>query len=158
MSEAINALVAVAVIVLIVRWVSTSSTPSGASAALGFKPRPITDAMVDTVAAMFPDIPRYAHAPSSSRLRERLRYTFDRDNIRYDLLRTGSPEATTNKILERGFLDAVRVLSICTFALSSRYCSLRQHTTRFTHEQPTRARLLYSLLPREQAGWAPVRR
>jgi hypothetical protein len=30
-------------------------------------------------------------------------------NIHYDLLRTGSVELTTNKILERGFLDAVRV-------------------------------------------------
>ncbi|KAF4610213.1 hypothetical protein D9613_010550 [Agrocybe pediades] len=28
------------------------------------------------------------------------------DNIRYDLLRTGSVSATTNKLLERGFLDA----------------------------------------------------
>jgi len=28
------------------------------------------------------------------------------DNVRYDLLRTGSVELTSNKILERGFLDA----------------------------------------------------
>jgi len=28
------------------------------------------------------------------------------DNIRYDLLRTGNVELTTNKILEKGFLDA----------------------------------------------------
>jgi len=41
---------------------------------------------VETVTGMFPDIP---HA-----------------NIHYDLLRTGSVELTTNKILERGFLDA----------------------------------------------------
>lgn len=34
-------------------------------------------------------------------------------NIHYDLLRTGSVELTTNKILERGFLDAVRI----TFSL-----------------------------------------
>ena len=33
------------------------------------------------------------------------------DNIRYNLLRTGSIELTTNKILERGFLDAVRTTS-----------------------------------------------
>ena len=33
-----------------------------------------------------------------------------RDNVRYDLLRTGNVEATTNKILERGFLEAVRLL------------------------------------------------
>jgi coupling of ubiquitin conjugation to ER degradation protein 1 len=34
-----------------------------------------------------------------------------RDNIRFDLLRTGSVERTTNKILERGFLDAVHLYS-----------------------------------------------
>lgn len=33
-----------------------------------------------------------------------------RDNIRFDLLRTGSVELTSNKILERGFLEPV---SIC---------------------------------------------
>lgn len=32
-----------------------------------------------------------------------------RDNIRYDLLRTGSVRRTTDKILERSFLDAVRI-------------------------------------------------
>jgi|SRR6266850_1596624 len=32
-------------------------------------------------------------------------------NIHYDLLRTGSVELTTNKILERGFLDDVRAPS-----------------------------------------------
>ncbi|RDB26742.1 Coupling of ubiquitin conjugation to ER degradation protein 1 [Hypsizygus marmoreus] len=42
--------------------------------------------MIDTVSNMFPDIPV--------------------DNVRYDLLRTGSVEITTNRILERGFLDA----------------------------------------------------
>jgi len=42
--------------------------------------------MVETVTGMFPDIPSA--------------------NIHYDLLRTGSVELTTNKILERGFLDA----------------------------------------------------
>ena len=33
---------------------------------------------------------------------------YDSDNIRYDLLRTGNVELTSNKILERGFLPAVR--------------------------------------------------
>jgi coupling of ubiquitin conjugation to ER degradation protein 1 len=42
---------------------------------------------VNNVQAMFPDIPR--------------------DNIHYDLLRMGSAELTTNKILEKGFLEAV---------------------------------------------------
>lgn len=32
--------------------------------------------------------------------------TIPQDNIRYDLLRTGSVEITSNKILERGYLDA----------------------------------------------------
>ena len=31
-----------------------------------------------------------------------------RANVHYDLLRTGSTEQTATKILERGFLDAVR--------------------------------------------------
>ena len=30
-----------------------------------------------------------------------------RDNIRYDLMRTGNVEVTSNKVLERGYLDAV---------------------------------------------------
>jgi hypothetical protein len=34
------------------------------------------------------------------------------DNIRYDLLRSGSVEITSNKILERGHLDPVRVWRI----------------------------------------------
>lgn len=42
---------------------------------------------ITTVHAAFPDIPR--------------------PNIHYDLLRTGSAEVTSNKILERGVLDAV---------------------------------------------------
>ena len=37
-------------------------------------------------------------------------FLFHSANIHYDLLRTGSVELTTNKILERGFLDAVRAL------------------------------------------------
>jgi hypothetical protein len=39
-----------------------------------------------------------------------LTFVFHSANIHYDLLRTGSVELTTNKILERGFLDAVRAL------------------------------------------------
>jgi coupling of ubiquitin conjugation to ER degradation protein 1 len=41
---------------------------------------------------------------------EDLTFVFHSANIHYDLLRTGSVELTTNKILERGFLDAVRAL------------------------------------------------
>lgn len=39
----------------------------------------------------------------------------NRDNIRYDLLRTGNVELTSNKILEKGFLPAV-----CSMAASPR--------------------------------------
>ncbi|KAF8191281.1 hypothetical protein BJ912DRAFT_1041633 [Pholiota molesta] len=89
MGEVVNVLVAFAVIVFIFRWVTSSNeSPAQQSAvdALGFRPKNITQEMVDTISHMFPDIPA--------------------DNIRYDLLRTGSVEQTTNKILERGFLDA----------------------------------------------------
>ena len=42
-----------------------------------------------------------------------------RDNIRYDLLRTGNVELTSNKILERGFLDAVCTLSSSVFCMTN---------------------------------------
>ncbi|KAH9003281.1 hypothetical protein EDB86DRAFT_3062795 [Lactarius hatsudake] len=86
MGEVVNVVVAFAVVILIVRWATTSSGESTAeqvaARALRFRPKKVTPEM----ACMFPDIP---HA-----------------NIHYDLLRTGSAEVTTNKILERGFLDA----------------------------------------------------
>lgn len=66
---------------------------------------------VDTIHGMFPDIPACV-ASSFSRIAKiiyRLRFACS-DNIRYDLLRTGNIELTSNKILERGFLDAVRLL------------------------------------------------
>ncbi|KAF8960628.1 hypothetical protein BDZ97DRAFT_1832837 [Flammula alnicola] len=90
MGEVVNVLVAFAVIVFLFRWVTSTGSGSteqrSAADALGFRPKNITQEMVDTISHMFPDIPS--------------------DNIRYDLLRTGSIELTTNKILERGFLDA----------------------------------------------------
>jgi len=75
------------VIVLIFRWATSSSPETGPSPAdtLGFRPKNVSQDMVDTIGNMFPDIPK--------------------DNIRYDLLRTGSVEMTTNKILERGFIE-----------------------------------------------------
>ncbi|KAJ7176633.1 hypothetical protein C8R46DRAFT_1076865 [Mycena filopes] len=88
MGEVINVVVAFAVIVFIFRWLTTSSdSPSDRSAAdtLGFRPKHVSQDMIDTISNMFPDIPP--------------------DNIRYDLLRTGSVELSSNKILERGFLD-----------------------------------------------------
>lgn len=90
MGEVVNAIVAVAVIVFIFRWATSGSSSSSAgrsaTAALGFRPKNVTQQMVDQIHTMFPDIPT--------------------DNIRFDLLRTGSVELTSNKILERGFLEA----------------------------------------------------
>ncbi|KAG6331780.1 hypothetical protein ID866_7312 [Astraeus odoratus] len=98
MGEVVNAIVAVAVIIIIVRWatsgrvsllfVGPSSNDDRRSAAgtLGFRPKHVTQEMINQVHMMFPDIPP--------------------DNIRFDLLRTGNVELTTNKILERGFLEA----------------------------------------------------
>ncbi|KAF9465882.1 hypothetical protein BDZ94DRAFT_1252471 [Collybia nuda] len=88
MGEVVNVLVAFAVIVFIFRWATSSNDTTERSAAdtLGFRPKPVTQDMINTISNMFPDIPV--------------------DNVRYDLLRTGSVEMTTNKILERGFLDA----------------------------------------------------
>lgn len=89
MGEVVNVLVAFAVIVFIFRWATASSDSTerrSAADTLGFRPKPVTQDMIDTISNMFPDIPV--------------------DNVRYDLLRTGSVEQTSNKILERGFLDA----------------------------------------------------
>jgi coupling of ubiquitin conjugation to ER degradation protein 1 len=90
MSEVVNVVVAVAVIVFIFKW-ATSGSSSGdggdnTARALGFRPKKVTDEQVNTIVSMFPDIPRA--------------------NIHYELLRTGNIERTSNKILERGFLDA----------------------------------------------------
>jgi len=89
MGEVVNVIVAFAVIVFVFRWATSggdSVEQRSATDTLGFRPKPVTQVMIDTIANMFPDIPV--------------------DNVRYDLLRTGSVELTSNKILERGFLDA----------------------------------------------------
>ncbi|PFH47041.1 hypothetical protein AMATHDRAFT_153119 [Amanita thiersii Skay4041] len=91
MGEIVNVLVAFAVIVFFFRWIASgvcSSAERSAADTLGFRPRNVTQdmAIVDTISNMFPDVPI--------------------DNIRYDLMRTGNIELTTNKILERGYLDA----------------------------------------------------
>ncbi|KAH9944670.1 hypothetical protein B0H21DRAFT_453828 [Amylocystis lapponica] len=91
MGEVVNVIVAFAVIVFIVRWATSGKdAPAGTgqspSSILGFRPKNVTPEMLDTVHNMFPDIPS--------------------DNIRYDLLRTGSVQQTSNTILERGFLPA----------------------------------------------------
>ncbi|KAJ6551449.1 hypothetical protein B0H19DRAFT_1264093 [Mycena capillaripes] len=91
MGEVINVVVAFAVIPLVSDAFADNDSPSDRSAAdtLGFRPKPVSQDMacllIDTISNMFPDIPP--------------------DNIRYDLLRTGSVELSSNKILERGFLD-----------------------------------------------------
>jgi len=89
MSEVVNVVVAFAVLVFVFKWATSGGDSSGnrsAVSALGFRPKNVTQQMLDQVHSMFPDIPP--------------------DNIRYDLLRTGSIEVTTNKILERGYLEA----------------------------------------------------
>ncbi|OCH92439.1 hypothetical protein OBBRIDRAFT_726821 [Obba rivulosa] len=91
MGEVVNVLVAVAVIVFIFRWAtstkdSSEGTQPSPAAVLGFRPKNVTIEEVETIHNMFPDIPV--------------------DNIRYDLLRTGNVQTTSNKILERGFLPA----------------------------------------------------
>ncbi|EIM83974.1 uncharacterized protein STEHIDRAFT_148705 [Stereum hirsutum FP-91666 SS1] len=90
MAEVVNAIVAFAVIIFIFRWVTSPSAESSgdvaAARALKFKPKKVSDEMTNQICGMFPDIPR--------------------ENVHYDLLRTGSVERTTEKILERGFLDA----------------------------------------------------
>ncbi|KAF8880570.1 hypothetical protein BD779DRAFT_1548999 [Infundibulicybe gibba] len=81
MGEVMNVVVAFAVIVFLFRWATKSSSDPGernAADTLGFRPKPVTQEML----------------------------TLYSDNVRYDLLRTGSVELTSNKILERGFLDA----------------------------------------------------
>ncbi|KAF9451554.1 hypothetical protein P691DRAFT_807411 [Macrolepiota fuliginosa MF-IS2] len=92
MGEIVNVLVAFAVIIFLFRWVTSGSNSNGQSRqrspaeVLGFRPKNVTQEMIMTISNMFPDIPV--------------------DNIRYDLLRSGSIEVTTNKILERGYLEA----------------------------------------------------
>lgn len=92
MSEVVNVLVAFAVIIFLFRWITNAGSDSGsdeqrrAANMLGFRPKRVTPDMIESVSVMFPDIPT--------------------PNIHYDLLRTGNVELTTNKILERGFLES----------------------------------------------------
>ncbi|KAH8823439.1 hypothetical protein DL96DRAFT_1744220 [Flagelloscypha sp. PMI_526] len=90
MAEVLNVLVAFAVIIFVFRWVTSGGSGDPASdktaEILGFRPKNVTREMISTISTMFPDLPV--------------------DNIRYDLLRSGSVERTTNKILEKGYLEA----------------------------------------------------
>ena len=75
---------------------------------------------IETVTGMFPDLPKFVHPlMNGAHMGEDVTSVFHSANIHYDLLRTGSVELTTNKILERGFLDAVRAsLSFLIFPYS----------------------------------------
>lgn len=109
-----------------------NDSPSDRSAAdtLGFRPKPVSQDMVlPFLATSIPEshhssthrltqyptcFPTYLRALKSAIGPYGLGSTIPchRDNIRYDLLRTGSVELSSNKILERGFLDPVRGLSL----------------------------------------------
>ena len=52
-------------------------------------------------------VPRHPDVRTPAPARTRRLTRPPRDNIRFDLLRTGSVELTSNKILERGFLEPV---------------------------------------------------
>ncbi|KAH7323319.1 hypothetical protein B0J17DRAFT_682920 [Rhizoctonia solani] len=91
MEDALNVLVALAAIYFAYRWFSrdTSGANTGGNVrpatVLGFVPKNVTPEMIASVRSAFPQ--------------ESI------DNIRYDLLKSGSVEITSNKILERGYLD-----------------------------------------------------
>ncbi|KAF8698290.1 P-loop containing nucleoside triphosphate hydrolase protein, partial [Rhizoctonia solani] len=91
MEDALNVLVAIAAIYFAYRWLSRDNGGAGTggnarpATVLGFTPKNVTPEMIASVRSAFPQ--------------ESI------DNIRYDLLKSGSVEITSNKILERGYLD-----------------------------------------------------
>jgi coupling of ubiquitin conjugation to ER degradation protein 1 len=114
---------------------SDSTERRSAADTLGFRPKPVTQDMVcfrsyllltPSVIEQHCRLTLYRICSPTFLCKHSLPVTFthfsllarsnfdavchDRDNVRYDLLRTGSVELTSNKILERGFLDAVRPL------------------------------------------------
>lgn len=108
MGEVVNVLVAFAVIIFLFRWVTSGSdNVTEHAAALGFRPKQVSQDMITTVSNMFPDIPI--------------------PNIHYDLLRTGSVEQTTNKVLERGFLEAPPTAFHALYPQSSASASSTSH-------------------------------
>ena len=83
---------------------------------------------------------RFSHTYSSVSGRG-LDFPFCSANIHYDLLRTGSVELTTNKILERGFLDAVRA-PLSSHVLSFPLIALQPPEAYFTlYPRPSSANL-----------------
>ncbi|KAH9994607.1 hypothetical protein BJV77DRAFT_993691 [Russula vinacea] len=127
MGEVVNVVVAFAVIILILRWATTSSGDStaeqAAARALRFRPKKVTPEMArlppllihpaelsDVGRNSNRNVPRHPKVRLVQHIKgthvgEDLTFGFHSANIHYDLLRTGSVELTTNKILERGFLD-----------------------------------------------------
>ncbi|KAJ1305509.1 hypothetical protein OPQ81_000516 [Rhizoctonia solani] len=90
MEDALNVLVAIAAIYFAYRWLSRDSgARTGGNVrpatVLGFTPKNVTPEMIASVRSAFPQ--------------ESI------DNIRYDLLKSGSVEITSNRIIERGYLD-----------------------------------------------------
>jgi len=89
-SDVLNVVVALVVIFGIFRWWSKPSTQSSdgstgnRSPSLGFRPHHVTPNMISSVQAAFPQEPR--------------------ENIHYDLLRTGNVQVTSNKLIEKGLL------------------------------------------------------
>ncbi|KZV96374.1 hypothetical protein EXIGLDRAFT_643137 [Exidia glandulosa HHB12029] len=132
-SELVNVIVAFAFIYLLVRWFSKGNDNARAdspAAILGFSPRKATDDMIATVHAAFPDIPRA--------------------NIHYDLLKTGSAEVTSNKILERGVLDAPPAAYFRAFPLATQQAAQGQPTAVSSTPTPAQPRDLISRFQLEQ--------
>ncbi|KDQ16655.1 hypothetical protein BOTBODRAFT_172775 [Botryobasidium botryosum FD-172 SS1] len=93
MEDLVNFAVAIAVMYGVYRWWSSPSAAApnepgtGASRqpSLGFRPKRATHDMVNMVSSAFPQEPK--------------------ENIHYDLLKTGSVERTINNLLEKGYLE-----------------------------------------------------
>lgn len=79
-------------------------------------------------------------------------YHLDRENVHYDLLRTGSVERTTEKILARGFLDAVRHIIPPTPLHSHLTLAICHSTTSFLDDIKATTRLLHRLPPPTRHG------
>lgn len=107
---------------------------------------------------MFPDIPTCVLLFPCTAILQGLtecRRRF-RPNIHYDLLRTGNVELTTNKILERGFLESVRPLPLAyplqtanIGTLDHSPCSPQPPSTHSTPQPPLLAHKPPALQPTE---------
>ena len=92
---------------------------------------------------MFPDIPPCVFLWSEP-IRNPTNTPVSSDNIRYDLLRTGNIQQTSNRILEKGFLDAVSL----AYSQCHPDCSrLKTHVPSCLPQPPAP---YYTLFPRTQ--------